>query len=656
MSLFRELQRRNVFRAVVAYAVGGWLVIEGMDIATETFEAPDWVMQVTMSIVLIGLLPVGLFSWLFEITPDGIRRETDDAPAHSAGSQRKLDMAILVMLAVAIALLAIDLSDNESIEPVFTQSSQPGVSDRPMLAVLPFIATSLDGDSEFFASGMHDDLLTQLAQLRSIRVISRTSVWEYRDTTRNIKDIGEALGADAILEGRVQSASGQIRINAQLIDAKTDEHLWARTYDRSLTTANIFELQSEIAHEITGALHATLSSEESALLNTLPTDNMVAYRAFHEALAVRDAPNYDVAAFTALLEGAIELDPAFTRALAELVGSYTYQQLGDKDPALVLKAEEKLEQIARLAPNSTDHLIAQAYYTYYVLRDYESAFQLITRAEEQAPSDIRLLQLKSWIQRRRGNIEDKIATLRVIRSLDPRSPRWVGSIVFDLMALHRYEDARDEVARAAVRDYTLAHLSILLNQQADPDPSRRVDETRRLIQEFDHQVGSDLFDALVADRQFGAAFELVEASPELFSQRRGLSTTSYRKLLAARFMGDNALLERLLIEARSEPLDEYWGLDWDLALLAALEGDADKAETHLRRMRRILDADYAELMGGRIRSCRIYGLASLAEPTARCLSEAFVEPSTALPFVESGLPYYDTVRNSPEFVALVNNR
>ena len=204
-----------------------------------------------------------------------------------------------------------------------------------MVAVLPFVSSSMEGDSDFFATGVHDDLLTQLAKLESMRVISRTSVLEYKNTTRNLRQIGAELGADIILEGGVQIAGERIRINAQLIDTHTDEHMWAETYDRGLSPVNIFDVQREIAQAIATALTTTLTVQDSQLLTVIPTENMAAYRAFRRAMEIRNSDGISNLEYIPLLEDAVELDPNFSRAWAELAGALALQAAGAVTPSTV---------------------------------------------------------------------------------------------------------------------------------------------------------------------------------------------------------------------------------------------------------------------------------------------------------------------------------
>jgi TolB-like protein/DNA-binding winged helix-turn-helix (wHTH) protein len=256
--------------------------------------------------------------------PDSISRRPSEtleqsAPKPQTGDwpevdrrRRRSDRWKPVALLVLLFLGAVLVHQQWSAPPVPAESRAG--AEAPMLAILPFLTNDESGESRFFANGMHDDLLTQLAQLHSLRVISRTSVGEYRGREMNIRQIGRQLGADAILEGGVQRIGDYIRINMQLIDAETDTHLWAEQYDRELTPANIFEVQSEIARSVAEAMHSTLTPEDVGHLSVIPTQNMAAYRAFHEAMQMRGDVTIRGPAYLAALERAVQLDPDFVRA------------------------------------------------------------------------------------------------------------------------------------------------------------------------------------------------------------------------------------------------------------------------------------------------------------------------------------------------------
>jgi len=351
-----------------------WLLIQVVETLFPVFGLPDAAIRAVVIVFAIGLVPAVAVAWAFELTPDGLVRDAEvdrASPSTSSGSKR-LDRIALVALALAVGYFAFDkfLLDPARDAAIAEAAREQGRAEAtqvrkesgpPVLAVLPFTAVTDNEDSAFFAAGVHDDLLTKLARLPAMLVISRTSVLEYKDVQRNIREIGEALGADAILEGGVQSAGGRIRINAQLIDARTDQHLWAETYDRELTTASLFDVQDDISQAIAQALQVTMSA--TIARSPVPTSEMAAYRAYHEALAFRDSSHAanTTEAYRQMLLKAAELDPSYTRPLAELVGSLALGAFTSGDAELIGRAEQALSRIEAVAPGSADHLIAQAY-------------------------------------------------------------------------------------------------------------------------------------------------------------------------------------------------------------------------------------------------------------------------------------------------------
>ena len=321
--LYAELKRRNVVRVGIAYVAVSWLILQFSDLVLENTNAPDWVMQVIMLVLAIGLPLALLFAWAFELTPEGIKREKDvdrdKSVTHETG--RKLNFIIIGVLVVA---LAASLYGNfAGDEPIQSQSAQTSANERTSIAVLPFANRSPNASDAFFVDGMHDDLLTQLAKISALKVISRTSVMQYRDTDKGMREIGDELGVSTLLEGGVQRAGDRIRINVQLIDADTDEHLWAETYSRQLTPENIFEIQEEIVSQITRALHATLSPQERERLSARPTEDLQAYEAYllaRQRMQDRTVPALKEA--VGLFQTAIDRDEGFVLAYAGLAESY----------------------------------------------------------------------------------------------------------------------------------------------------------------------------------------------------------------------------------------------------------------------------------------------------------------------------------------------
>lgn len=540
-------------------------------------------------------------------------------------------------------------------------------SGIPMVAVLPFISADLAGDSDFFARGMHDDLLTQLAQLESMRVISRTSVYEYRDDHRNIREIGRELGADAILEGGVQRVGDQVRVNVQLIDAHNDVHLWAQQYDRALTPANIFDIQAEIARSIASAMDATLTPQDATQLAVLPTQNMAAYRAYHEAMELRSAETIGGPGYVAALERAVALDPEFVRAWAELAGSLSFINIRRQDPESIRRLETLLERIRALAPQSSEYLIAQAYYTYYILKDYARAYELLQQARRLRPSDVHVLEVLSWIQRRLGDFDGLIETRRQARILDPRNPDWAVNLVSGLMLAHRYDEATAELDSTPIDTFRLSVFRSLLQVGEHREPERLLKDLVALQREYSTEAAPfALWEAHIAARDFAGAAALLDgwqaAAPSGdASGFPDVPDIEVARLVTDRFLGPLDRLDPRLAETRvrleRERNTGFHGLvsilHLSMAYIAAVEGDGAETERLVRAWLRNADRDLAELVVLRHNACRALGLAGAASAAVECLRAGLAEPSYVIPFIEPYLPYYDALRDNPGFVAFL---
>jgi len=399
MSLVNELKRRNVLRVGIAYVLIAWVLLQGADFALDLIDAPNWVIQALFLLALIGLPAVLIFAWVFEMTPEGLRRESQIDRSQSITPQtgRKLDRVIIVFLVLVIALMA---GERLWLAPGKTQMvaepaaaspepvAQQPVESRPSIAVLPFVNRSRAEDDAFFVDGVHDDLLTQLARVSALKVISRTSVMGYRNTEKPIPVIGQELGVGNVMEGSVQRAGDRIRINVQLIDAASDEHLWAEIYDRELTAANIFEIQSEIATAIAGALRAALTLQETERLASRPTENLAAYEAFllgRQSLARRTTSS--IAEATNYFQQAVNLDRQFALAYVGLADAWQLQV--DYGGLAVELAVNKAQPLVEKALQLDDQL-GEAYNSLASIReyarDYEAAERNYRRAVELAPN------------------------------------------------------------------------------------------------------------------------------------------------------------------------------------------------------------------------------------------------------------------------------
>ena len=315
MSLITELKRRNVFRVGAAYAIAAWLLVEVASVVLPTFEAPGWVMKVVIFLAALGFPLALVVAWAFELTPEGIKRE-EEVDRSGAQTRRHRNAPIIGLLILAGVLFLLNRF-------VWTEGDPtPGV-DRRSVAAIPFENLSGDEANAPFTSGIHDDLLTQLSKIGSIKTISRRSVLQYRDTTKTVPEMAAELGVATILAGGVQRSGDRVRINVRLIDAATDEPLWAETYDRQLSATNIFAIQSEIATSIAEALRAKLTAGEQQRLAAVPTRNLEALDTYFLGKQLLEERNVRaLQAAVEYFEQVIELDPDFALAWSGLADAY----------------------------------------------------------------------------------------------------------------------------------------------------------------------------------------------------------------------------------------------------------------------------------------------------------------------------------------------
>lgn len=469
MSLFNELKRRNVFKVGIAYAVVAWLIIQLVDIVINNIGAPDWVFRIVLLLLAIGLPLILLFAWAFEMTPEGLKREKQVDPSESIAPQtgRKLDFMIIAVLVVALGYFVIDkfvLSAGHITEA--PETSVNASQDRPeteaaglasmekSIAVLPLANRSALEDDQYFADGMHDDLLTQLAKIASLKVISRTSVMRYRDTELSIPEIASQLGVTAVLEGGVQRSGDQIRVNMQLIDAETDQHLWAETYDRQMTAENLFAIQSSITRQITDALKASLTPEEAARIDERPTENLEAFQEYmkgQQLLALRTVPALEEGKLH--FESSIQLDPEFALAKIGLANAlhllYEYADwpaAESIDPAMDL-----LDQAIERSPN-----LGEAYMVrgeiYRHRNDLDEAELNFETAMELIPGNATVYHWFSFVRRAQGRYGEEYALLQRAHKLDPMS-----RVIHLAYAFQPFVEGRDEESLAELGRVKLLH-------------------------------------------------------------------------------------------------------------------------------------------------------------------------------------------------------
>jgi TolB-like protein/Tfp pilus assembly protein PilF len=454
MSFIQELKRRNVFRVAITYGAIGWLLVEVASVLFPTFEAPAWVMKVFATIIILGF-PLALFlAWSFELTPDGIKKEKDVDRSLSITAQtgRKIDYVIISVLVVALGFFAYDkfvLSPVREITTIETDiqsaadQADSTAADEKSIAVLPFENISRDQAHEPFTIGIHDDLLTQLSKIGSIKTISRTSVLQYRGTTKTIPQIAQELGVATVLEGGVQRVGDRVRINVQLIGAKTDVHLWAETYDRQLTATNIFMIQSEIATAIADALRATLLPIEQERLDAIPTENLAALEAYflgkqsmakRTGAALLDAVDY--------FKKAIELDPGFALAYVGQADSHALQtDNGDLSPVVSFALAEPLIDKALELDDQLGEAYASLGLNFTELKDHDAAEEAFRRALALSPNYVSAHHWYSNFLRNYGDYDAGLEQIIEAIKLDPLAAVLQANLGSVLFALGRPEES-----------------------------------------------------------------------------------------------------------------------------------------------------------------------------------------------------------------------
>lgn len=401
-------------------------------------------------------------------TPSRPRPATDDGTALSSGASHARPAARgthgrmvaglgLAVLVVATALAYRWHAGRDAADPATASNAGPTSAPAAQsldksIAVLPFENRSAKADDAYFAEGMHDDLLTQLAQVGDLRVVSRTTVMRYADTDKPIPEIARELGVGVVLEGAVQRAGSRVRINVQLIDGRTDKHLWAESFDRELTVANLFDIQSEITRAIATALESVLDGPAAPSVAGLPTQNTEAYDAY---LLGNSLSRYDqvrpeqVRRAAAAYARATALDPGFAAAYARQAGAYlTLVWWGVDMEENTRLAREALERARALAPGSSETRYAEANYRYWVEHDYAGADALLRAALEQSPKDVRLWTLHGATSRRAGDFAASTAAFERALALDPKDPWPAGNLAYNAGYQGQLAEARRWLSRA----------------------------------------------------------------------------------------------------------------------------------------------------------------------------------------------------------------
>jgi TolB-like protein/tetratricopeptide (TPR) repeat protein len=709
--LFADLKRRAVFKVAAVYGAVSFVVLQVADLIFPALDLPEWTLTFFVAVAALGFPIALVLAWAFETTPEGVRR-TDPAAKGELEAivaqpvSRRWPSGLLALAGIVLlygggwwvigrtggpSTVAREASESSAagrdappavIEAAVTEATPV---DRRTVAVLPFESMSQDEESVLFTSGIHDDILTQLYKIRALHVTSRTTVLQYAGTDKSIPEIAGELKVAHILEGAVRRSGDRIRINVQLIDAGTDDHLWAETYDRELTAENVFAIQSEIALSVARALEAELTTEEERDLRDVPTRSMAALDAYHRGrVTFAASTDAEDRASVAYFERAVELDPDFAMAWVGLLRGRTWLiRTGfetDTGPA-----RTSLDRALALAPNSAEARLAAGYYHYYALGDYEGALKEFTAADSLLPDRIETVEALGYIHRRLGHWKETLALGQRALELDPRDANLLWNQGLTAWALGRFEDA-DRLLEQSLRIHIEAtvvngwRFKALLWMDGDTTAAREfvglayplVDPEMRALWGADLALAARDYPAAVRALESAADMEPLEwlrfpaaARGPLYYEDRLLYLS-----LVHRYAGEEdrsiAYADSLLAVAERELPARPPAVRFDvfgrravvhtaMAYAHALRGEKRPALREIGRALELFNADYDAIDGPGIEEAyaRILVLVGEPEQALTQLEHLATIPSYLVPGRLRLDPMYDPIRDNPRFQALL---
>ena len=463
---FAELKRRRVFRALVGYGIGAFAVLQIIEPIVHGLHWPEPVLSYVVAALAAGFPVVITLAWIFDVKAGRIERTASTAGG-PGGIRLVLLLAGIGVLAAAPGLVYYFVlrGGGRSLSTEVSNSA----SNASSIAVLPFASLSSGEENAYFAQGFHDELLRQLGRIGDLRVISRTSVMQYKDGARNLREIAEALGVSSIVEGSVQRAGNRVRVEAKLIDARSDRQMWADRYDRDLT--DVFGIQTAVAEEISRTLQARLLPAQKAQLERKPTQSTEAYDLYLRALEYANRPgnrpeNLEIA--ERFYRQAIQADPSFALARAWLasVRMSTYWWVAGTPDRVAEEAKQEGEHALRLQPDLPEGHLALGCYHYWARLDYDRALKEFEVARSGVPAEA--LNFMGAVLRRQGRFDAAIRYQQEAMRLDPRAPDIRLELAISFMFTRRYEEAYGMLDSALTNapDFSAASITKAFVQEA----------------------------------------------------------------------------------------------------------------------------------------------------------------------------------------------
>ena len=667
MSFLGEIKRRKVFQVAAVYLVVAWLIMQVVDVVNDPLSLPDWFDTVAIMLLAIGF-PIALITtWAFEITPEGVLRDAGGDMPGRAGN-RNLEWVLIALLVVAVGWIG------------FRELSLPSVGPERELAnsvaVLPFGNLGVDDeDARAFADGMHGELITQLAKIGSLTPISRTSVLQYRDTLKSMVEIGEDLGVATVLEGNVQRGGGMVQVTASLIDAATDTQLWADSYNRNLSAESIFSIQRDMATAIASALQATLTPEEVARLDEVPTRSDVAwdyYRRGDDYFWRSDFATYTPEAIR-YFELALAEDENFALAWAALSRAHIrmYWQNIDRTDGRREEARWAVDRSFELSSSLPETRLAMGVFNYMGYRAYASALADLEIAEAGMPVAVELFIARADIQRRQGAWEESLKSHDRVIELDPRSSFILWNQATTYLALREYDQAELGLERALriSPDDLAAYIDrLLVPLHRDGDASRIRLEIGDSLVELGPYRQIFAWVGAVFERDYAMALQhLADLEGEQFFPRLRIPVLdsfpvkAFFQATTYDLAGDMQQAQQLFSQIRTQ-LDELIASDPEnhrlhiaLGYTLACLGEDEAAVNEARRATELfpMSADRFDGAITQLDSAFIFARAGEVEAALQALDVYLANPGIWSIKGLSFDPRLELIREDPRFLALL---
>jgi TolB-like protein/Flp pilus assembly protein TadD len=658
---FEEVKRRKVYRVAVAYVIAAGGIIQLASAAFPAWELPSWSLRLVIVLLLIGFPIALILAWAFDVTSQGIKT----TPAVAApGSHLRRNVIMLVATGIIISAAA----------GFFLLPHASARKIDKSIAVLPFENLSDEKENAYFADGIQDDILTNLSKIGEMKVISRTSVMPYRGRTSNVREIGKALGVSTILEGSVRRAGNRVRVNVQLIDATTDEHLWANDYDRDLT--DVFAIQTDLAQKISEALQAKLSPMEKARIANKPTQNSEAYLAFVQGHDLQSSSYEDLAKLKQGEEAyarAITLDPDFALAFARFsqLESWIVHSF-DTSAERRAKARTLAERAIQLQPTLPEAHLALGFVYYYADNNFESAAREFEIAQRGLPNESEVYLALGAIQRRQGKWNESNASLEKAVSLNPKDTWALQNLAINYEMQRNFEAANKTIDKTlAVKPNEPGALAFkakfAIEEKGDFETAAKiVDKLKTIPQspEIQSKMAGEYVGLLILQRKFEEAERAAEKLPDaLLNTFPGALCGKYNAIgTVKRELRNETGAREALLKAKALAEDlikqnpDFAQAHAQLAGILARLGDKEAALTTIKHAQELLP-ETKDAFGGpeiTVAAAEVHALLGDADGAITLLDGLLQRPSTINVPVLKVDPLWDPIRKDPRFQALID--